>query len=62
MLALRKVTARELAQHIGTSEQNLSMIRRGKAKGMRFTTLARICDYLQCQPGDLLEYAPAEPP
>lgn len=60
MLALRKVTAKALAEHIGLSEQTLSVIRRGKAKGMRFSTLVKICDYLDCQPGDLLEYRPRD--
>lgn len=58
MLALRKVTAKALAEHIGLSEQTLSVIRRGKAKGMRLSTLVKICDFLDCQPGDLLEYHP----
>jgi putative transcriptional regulator len=55
MLALRKMKARELAAEIGITEQNLSLLRTGKVKGVRFETLARICEVLDCQPGDLLE-------
>ncbi|MEM6409855.1 MAG: helix-turn-helix transcriptional regulator [Pseudomonadota bacterium] len=55
MLALRKMKARDLAAEIGITEQNLSLLRTGKVKGVRFETLARICDVLDCQPGDLLE-------
>lgn len=57
MLAKRKMRLKELAAAINTSEQNLSMIKTGKVKGMRFTTLAKICDVLDCQPGDILEFA-----
>ena len=60
MLAKRKVRSRELAAHVGITEQNLSLLKSGKVRGMRFATMARICAYLQCQPGDLLEYAPGE--
>lgn len=55
MLALRKMKARDLARQIGITEQNLSLLRTGKVKGVRFETLARICAVLDCQPGDLLE-------
>ena len=55
MLARRKMRSRELAESIGISEQNVSLLKSGKVKGIRFETLARICDALQCQPGDLLE-------
>jgi len=58
MLALRKMKSRELAERIGISEQNLSLLKSGKVKGVRFETLARICDVLECQPGDLLEAMP----
>ncbi len=63
-LAQRKMTSRELAAQIGISEQNLSVLRSGKARGVRFNTLAAICNSLQCQPGDLLEYVrdAADPP
>lgn len=56
MLARRKMRSKELAQRIGLSEQNLSLIRTGKVRGVRFETLAKICDALDCQPGDLLEF------
>ena len=55
-LAQRKMTSRELAAAIGISEQNLSVLRSGKARGVRFSTLEAICRTLGCQPGDLLEY------
>ena len=58
MLALRKMTSRELASRIGLSEQNLSILRSGKARGVRFNTLEAICQELKCQPGDLLEFVP----
>lgn len=57
MLAKRKMTSKELAERIGISEQNLSLLRSGKVKGVRFNTLEAICRELDCQPGDLLEYA-----
>ncbi|QBB69991.1 transcriptional regulator [Pseudolysobacter antarcticus] len=58
MLARRKVKSRELAAHIGITEQNLSLLKSGKVRGIRFGTLERICEYLDCQPGDLLEFQP----
>ena len=58
MLARRKMRSRELAERIGITEQNLSLLKSGKVKGVRFGTLARICAALDCQPGDLLEYRP----
>ncbi len=58
MLARRKVTSRELAREVGITEQNISLIRSGKVKGIRFATLERICAFLDCQPGDLLKYCP----
>lgn len=58
MLALRKMTSRELAAKIGISEQNLSLLRSGKVRGVRFNTLSAICAVLECQPGDLLEFDP----
>ncbi|MEO7240187.1 MAG: helix-turn-helix transcriptional regulator [Sphingomicrobium sp.] len=57
MLALRKVRSKELAADIGITEANLSLLKSGKVKGIRFSTLDAICTRLQCQPGDLLEYA-----
>lgn len=56
MLAKRKMRSNELAERIGISEQNLSILKTGKAKAVRFTTLEAICEALDCQPGDLLEY------
>jgi putative transcriptional regulator len=56
MLAKRKVKSRDLAEFIGITEQNLSLIKTGKVKGVRLATLNAICEYLQCQPGDILEY------
>ena len=58
MLALRKARSRELALHVGITETNLSLLKSGRVKGIRFETLEKICDYLQCQPGDLLVYEP----
>lgn len=55
MMALRKVRGRDLAAQIGITEQNLSLLKSGKVKGVRFETLARLCAALDCQPGDLLE-------
>lgn len=57
VLAQRKMTSRELAAKIGISEQNLSVLRSGKARGVRFNTLEAICRTLRCQPGDILEFA-----
>jgi len=56
MLAQRKMRSRELAERIGITEQNLSLLKSGKVRGVRFETLAAICYVLQCQPGDLLEF------
>ena len=56
MLARRKMSSGELAQKIGISAANLSILKTGKAKAIRFTTLEAICKALDCQPGDLLEY------
>jgi len=58
MLALRKIRSKDLAEAINITEANLSLLKSGKVKGVRFSTLEAICDYLQCQPGDLLEYVP----
>ena len=55
MLAHRKMRSRELAERIGITEQNLSLLKSGKVKGIRFDTLAAICAALDCQPGDSLE-------
>lgn len=61
LLAQRKMKSRELAQLIGITEPNLSLLKSGKVKGIRFETLERICEALNCQPGDLLEYQPDLP-
>ena len=58
MLALRKARSKELAAHVGITETDLSLLKSGRVKGIRFETLEKICDYLQCQPGDLLVYEP----
>lgn len=59
MLAKRKVRSKELAQAIGITEQNLSILKTGKAKAIRLSTMSAICEYLDCQPGDILEYQKA---
>ncbi len=56
MLARRKLRSRELAEQIGITEQNVSLLKSGKVKGVRFDTLEKICKVLDCQPGDILEY------
>ncbi len=56
MLAKRKVKSKELAAYVGISEQNLSLLKSGKVKGVRFSTLEKICERLTCQPGDILEW------
>lgn len=61
MLAARKQKSRALAEYVGITEQNLSLLKSGKVKGIRFDTLEKICEFLQCQPGDLLEFVPDEP-
>ncbi|GAA0054150.1 UNVERIFIED_CONTAM: helix-turn-helix transcriptional regulator [Streptococcus canis] len=58
LLKARGMTSKELAEKIGITEANLSILRTGKAKGIRFGTLSRICKALDCQPGELLEYRP----
>ncbi|MEO1640057.1 MAG: helix-turn-helix transcriptional regulator [Pseudomonadota bacterium] len=55
MLAMRKMKSRDLANAVGITEQNISLLKSGKVKGIRFETLAKICAVLDCQPGDLLE-------
>lgn len=56
MLAKRKMQSKELAEKVGISNVNLSVLKTGKAKGVRFDTLEAICKALECQPGDILEY------
>ncbi|MDW8852661.1 helix-turn-helix transcriptional regulator [Flavobacterium sp. MMLR14_040] len=57
MLAKRKMQSKELAEKLGITPANLSILKTGKAKGIRFDTLEAICKILDCQPGDILEYA-----
>ena len=58
MLHARRMTLTELSAHVGITLANLSILKTGKAKGLRFETLAAICDALDCQPGDLLRHEP----
>jgi len=58
MLARRKMRSKELAEIVGITEANLSLLKSGHVKGVRFATLEKICAALQCQPGDLLEHRP----
>jgi putative transcriptional regulator len=58
MLAKRKVRSKVLADAIGMTESNLSLLKSGNVRGVRFSTLGAICEFLDCQPGDLLEYEP----
>lgn len=58
MLARRKMRSKELAERIGITEQNVSLLKSGKVKGIRFDTLQKICEVLDCQPGDILAFKP----
>ena len=60
MLAKRKMSVTELAEKVGITLANMSILKTGKAKAVKVTTLAKLCDVLDCQPGDLLEYRPKE--
>ena len=60
MMAKRKISLKELAQRINVTQANLSILKTGKAKAIRFSTLNEICKALDCQPGDILEYTPEE--
>ncbi len=60
MLAKRKMRSKELAEAVGITVANLSILKTGKAKAVRFSTLAAICKALECQPGDILEYRAEE--
>ena len=60
VMARRKVRSNVLARAIGITEANLSLLKSGKVKGLRFSTLEAICRVLECQPGDLLEFVPDE--
>ncbi|AQU67910.1 helix-turn-helix domain-containing protein [Streptomyces niveus] len=61
ILAERGMTLTELSARVGITVVNLSVLKNGRAKAIRFSTLSRICDVLQCQPGDLITHDPAEP-
>ncbi|MDH8270789.1 helix-turn-helix transcriptional regulator, partial [Klebsiella pneumoniae] len=56
LLVEKKMTSRALAAFVGITEQNLSLLKSGKVKGIRFDTLSRICEALECQPGDILAW------
>ncbi|WP_434763932.1 helix-turn-helix domain-containing protein [Vibrio fortis] len=56
MMAKRKMRLKELSVQVGVSEQNLSILKNGKAKAIRFSTLEKICEVLECQPGDIIAY------
>ena len=56
MLATRKAKSKDLAEYVGITEANVSLFKQGKVKGVRFETLERICEFLDCQPGDILTY------
>ena len=60
MLALRKAKSKDLARYVGITETNLSLMKSGRVKGVRFETLEKICEFLDCQPGDLLTYEPEQ--
>jgi putative transcriptional regulator len=62
ILAERDMSLTELSERVGITIANLSILKTGKAKAVRFTTLEKICQVLDCQPGDILEYEPADPP
>ncbi len=61
MLAKRKMSVTELSNRVGITMANISILKNGKAKAIKVSTLAKLCDALDCQPGDLLEYRRAEP-
>ena len=56
MLAKRKMSVTELSERVGITMANMSLLKNGKVKGIKFSTLEKICEVLECQPGDLLEY------
>jgi len=60
MLSRRKMSSGELAEKVGITQANLSILKTGKAKAVRFSTLSALCKALDCQPGDILEYQPGE--
>ena len=62
MLARRKMKSKDLAERVGITEANLSLLRTGKVKGVRFETLAKLCAALECKPGELLDFEMTDPP
>ncbi len=60
MLAVRKARSKDLAEFVGITEANVSLLKQGKVKGVRFDTLERICQFLDCQPGDIMRYEPED--
>ncbi|MCO4745152.1 MAG: helix-turn-helix transcriptional regulator [Proteobacteria bacterium] len=60
MLARRKMRAQDLAKAVGITPQNLSVLKNGRAKAVRFSTLEKLCEALDCQPGDLLRFEPED--
>ena len=60
MLAKRKMSVTELSERVGITMANISILKNGKAKALKVTTLAKLCEALECQPGDILEYRPAD--
>lgn len=60
MLAKRKMSVTELSERVGITMANISNLKNGKAKAIRFSTLEKICEVLECQPGDILEYGPEQ--
>lgn len=60
VMAKRKISSGDLAQKVGITQANLSVLKTGKAKAVRFSTLEKLCEVLDCQPGDILEYSPSE--
>ena len=61
VLAKRKMRSKELSEKVGITEQNISLLKSGKVRGVRFDTLEKICEALNCQPGELLEWQPGQP-
>lgn len=58
MLAIRKVKSKDLAEYIGMTEANLSLLKSGRVKGLRFETLSKICEFLDCETGNIIRYIP----
>jgi putative transcriptional regulator len=62
MLATRKAKSKDLADYVGITEANMSLLKQGKVKGVRFETLDRICEFLDCEPGDIIKHVKAPRP